>query len=85
MTTTSIPNLMLQPITDCLTPEVARRVVEAKLDPATQTLIDELANKANRGCLSDDERAQYAEFVEYIDIVGIFKAKARSVLNRNSS
>jgi hypothetical protein len=84
MTTTSAAELMLQPIADCLTPEVAQRIVDARLDPATQARIDTLAAKANRGNLSEEERAQYAEFVEYIDLVGIFKAKARRVLNRQA-
>lgn len=71
---------MLQPIADCLTPEVAQRIVDARIDPATQAQIDELAAKANRGTLTEEEHAQYAEFVECIDLVGIFKAQARRIL-----
>lgn len=85
MTTTHIPDLMLQPIANCLTPEVARRIVDASLDPTVQSQIDQLAIKANRGTLSEEEQASYAEFVEYIDLIGIFKAKARRILNRQAS
>lgn len=73
---------MLQPLTDCLTPEVASRIVASHLDGETQARIDELAAKANRGELSQEERDEYSEFVEYIDLVGIFKAKARLLLGR---
>ena len=85
MSTISIPDLMLQPITDCLTPEVAQRIVDARLDPTTQAHIDELASKANRGTLSEEESTQYVEFVEYIDLIGLFKAKARRVVKRQAS
>ena len=35
--------------------------------------------------LSDDERSEYEEFVEAIDLIGILQAKARAVLMRNAS
>ena len=82
MSTASVAEQMLQPVTDCLTPEVAERIVSAHLGAQTQARIDELAAKANRGTLSDDERAEYAQFVEYIDLVGIIKAKARRLLGQ---
>jgi hypothetical protein len=82
MSTLTVSERMLQPVTACLTPEVARRIVDARLDAETQTRIDELARKANRGTLTADERDEYAEFVEYIDLIGVFKAQARLVLHR---
>jgi len=74
---------MLQPVTDCLTPEVARRIVDAHLDAGTQAKIDELAGKANRGTLTPEEREEYAQFVEYIDLLGIIKARARLLLDQH--
>ena len=44
--------------------------------------VDELAEKANEGTLTDEERAEYAEYVEWGDVVGIFKARARIILQR---
>jgi hypothetical protein len=85
MVTLSIPERMLQPVTDCLTPAVARRIVDARLDADTQARIDELAQKANQGTLSAHERDEYAEFFEYIDLVGIIKAKARLLLRQRDS
>jgi hypothetical protein len=59
---------MLQPVTDALTPEAARQIAEAQLDPETQARIDELAAKADSGELSEEERAEYAPFLDGIDL-----------------
>ncbi|MEX0866689.1 MAG: hypothetical protein WD030_04975 [Pirellulales bacterium] len=82
MSTVSVAEQMLQPATDCLTPEVAQRIVSARLGAATQARIDELATKANQGALSEEERDEYAQFVEYIDLLGVIKAKARRMLRQ---
>jgi hypothetical protein len=83
MSIASVSQQMLQPLTDCLTPEVAERIVDARLDQETQSRIDALARKANRGILSDAERDEYSQYVEYIDLVAIVKAKARSLLRQS--
>lgn len=79
----SVIDDILAPVADCLTPDVARRLTEMRLNPGTQTRIDELAEKANEGLLTPDERAEYADIVEGLDFVGILKAQARSVVARN--
>ncbi|WP_254511564.1 hypothetical protein [Anatilimnocola floriformis] len=79
---TNIAELFLEPIANCLTPEVAQRIVDTRVDPATQAHIDQLARKANSGTLTPSEHAEYAEIVEYIDLVAIFKAKARQRISK---
>jgi hypothetical protein len=81
----TILDQFLDPLADCLTKEAATRILQLSLDPQTQARIDELARKANEGELSSEEREEYAEFVEGIDLIGILKAKARLVLARNRS
>lgn len=76
---------LLEPVLDCLTPDVAQRMVDTKVDQQTQAHIDELAEKANEGELTDAERSEYESCVEAIDLVAILKAKARRVLARHSS
>jgi hypothetical protein len=71
-------------LADCITPDVARRIEEIHLDPQAQVRIDELARKANRGVLTDEERAQYEDFIEAMDLLGIFQAKARFALSQKS-
>ncbi len=75
----------LRPFTECLTPEVAQRIVNLQLDPQSQSRLDELAAKANEGQLTDDERQEYEEFVEGIDLMGILKARVRTVLAQSVS
>ena len=80
--TFNVSERMLQLVIDCLTPEVAHQIVSSRLDSETQARIDELAAKANRGTLTEEERNEYSQFVEYIALVGIIKAKARLLLSR---
>jgi hypothetical protein len=83
-TSTGILDQVLDPLADCLTPEVARRILAVSLEPTRQARIDELAAKSNEGLLSEDERREYAEYVEAMDLVGILKATARLALSRHS-
>jgi hypothetical protein len=58
MTTYSVSDRMLRPVTNCLTLDVARRILDSRLDDDTQSRIDELARKANRGTLTEDENVR---------------------------
>ena len=73
---------VLDPFTDCLTPEVARRIAGVRADTQTQTRFDELADKAIEGQLSETERAEYDKFREAFHFVTILQAKARNLLDR---
>jgi hypothetical protein len=73
---------ILGSITESLTPELAERILQFRLDAETQSRIEVLAEKANEGLLSEDERAEYLEYIEAMDWVGILKAKACAVLGR---
>ncbi len=77
----SVLDRFLDPVADCLTPEVAQRIANLRLDPALQSRLDDLAGKANEGKLTADEQREYEEYVEGIDIVGVLKAKARLSLS----
>src|SRR4051812_23693422 len=79
--TTEILNNILDPVTDCLTPEVAQKILAVRLDPRVQARLDELAEKANEGLLTDVEREEYALYIEALDLVAIVKAKARAALS----
>jgi hypothetical protein len=73
---------LLEPVTQILTPGVAHDLAEMRADPQLQIRMDELAQKANRGLLTDAEAREYREYVEAIDFIGILQAKARLVLAR---
>jgi hypothetical protein len=76
---------LLEPVTHCLTPEVARRLVELRADSAIQERLDVLADKNTEGELSPDERAEYETYVRALDFIAILQAKARRLLADNTS
>ena len=69
----------LDPITECFTPDVARKVADIKADPSVQHRIDELARKANEEQLTDDEAAEYDAYIQAMDFLAVIQAKARAV------
>ena len=77
---TAILDRVLEPITDCLTPDVAARLVGLRADTQTQARVDELAEKANEGTLSTEERVEYDRYRDAFHFVTILQAKARKLL-----
>ncbi len=72
---------MLEPLAACLTPEVAQRIVDVRLDdPSTLQRLEYLREKANEGTLTDEERVEYEGFVEGNDLLMLIREQARSVL-----
>jgi hypothetical protein len=78
----TILDRVLEPITDCLTPDVAAKLVALRADDQIQARVDELADKANEGTLSTDERAEYERYRDAFHFVTILQAKARKLLTR---
>ena len=73
---------LFDPIAQCLTPEVARALVNLRAQPDVQARIDELAEKCNEGVLTPVEHAEYRDIVEAIDFISLLQAKARARLSR---
>ena len=63
-----------------LTPEAARVFADWRVPRATQDRIDELADKANEGELTPEEREEYESVVQAGNLVSILRAKSRAVL-----
>jgi hypothetical protein len=68
---------LLEPLSRCLDAESARRVIAWRVDSAVQSKIDALAERANDGLLSEDERAEYEALINATDFISILKLKAR--------
>lgn len=83
MSTTSYLDRFLEPVTDALTPEVARALADLRADPELEGHIEELRCKANEGTLTPDEEAEYKDFVEAVDVISIIQAKARQFLAKH--
>jgi hypothetical protein len=74
---------LFEPFSRCLDEESARRVAEFRVDAAVQARVDLLAERANDGVLSDEERTEYEAFINAADFISILKLKARRHLESN--
>ena len=78
---TTLLDRLIEPFAECLTIEAARKVAALRADDAMQARVDELASKANRGTLTDDERAEYDQHLAAFHFVTMMQAKARRLLH----
>ena len=78
MSVTTVLDQFLDPLSRCLDAESARRVVALGVSAPVQERIDALAERANEGSLSDEERAEYEASINAADFVSILQLKARS-------
>jgi hypothetical protein len=77
---TTLLDRLAEPFAECLTPEAARKVAALRADDAMQARVDELAEKANRGTLTDAEGAEYDRYLAAYHFVTVMQAKARRLL-----
>ena len=75
---------LFDPVGECLTPEVASKLVALRASPKIQARMDELAEKSNDGTLTVEERALYESYLRGINFIGVLQAKARRVLSGDS-
>ena len=76
---------VFDPISECLTPEVARRIASLRATPEIQRRLDEFADRSNDGTLSTEERAEYESWVRAVNVLGVLQAKARKVVAASES
>jgi hypothetical protein len=82
---TSILAQLLEPIAQCMTPELAQRIADLRASPEAQARIDELADKCNEGELTPAEAAEYDSYVDAIDLIAVLQAQARDVLKAHGA
>lgn len=75
---TNLLNRIVDPLADCLSREVAERIVNLRAEADVQQRIDELAN---RGRLSEEQKAEYDEYLSAFHFVTMLQARARHQLN----
>jgi hypothetical protein len=83
MSTVSQPSpleRLLEPLAAGLTSEMAQYIAAFRADADVQQRIAELAEKANEGELTEQERREYEEFVEAGTLIAILQSKARKRL-----
>ena len=71
---------ILDPVAQCFTPEVAKRVAELRADPAVQARIEELAEKCNEGTITPEEMAEYDAYIQAMDVVAVLQKQARILI-----
>jgi hypothetical protein len=71
---------ILDPVAQCFTPEVAKRVAELRADSAVQARIEELADKCNEGTITPEEMAEYDAYIQALDVVAVLQKKARTLI-----
>ena len=74
---------LLDPLSRCLDAGSARRVAEFRVAPPVQERIDALAERANEGLLTEDERSEYEAIINAADFISILKLKAQRSLKPN--
>lgn len=77
----SLLDQLIDPLSDCLTPEVARRIADLRAGPKLQSRIDDLADKANAGTLTLRERSDYEQYVRFWQFITLLQLKARDRLD----
>ncbi len=71
---------ILDPVVACFTREVAQRVVSLRAAPEVQARLDLLAEKCNEGLLTADETAEYAAYLQAMDVLAVLQQQARALL-----
>jgi len=74
---TSTLDRLLDPVGRCLTPEVAKALVDLRADSQFQARLDELADKNTAGLLTPDERAEYDLYLSALSVVTVLQSMAR--------
>jgi hypothetical protein len=78
--TTTLFDRFVEPVAECLTPEAAQKIAALTADAATQAHIDDLAEKANWGTLTESEKADYDRYLAAFHFITILQARARQML-----
>jgi hypothetical protein len=70
-------NQVLDPLASSLNQEAARSILGVHIDPEIEARVAVLAERANEGDLTREERDEYLCYTEAADLLAIFKLKAK--------
>ena len=76
---------LLDPLGECMTPEVAQKVIRLRASATANERMLVLADKAAAGTLSADEREEYEACVSAGTFIAVLQAKARNIIRRNGA
>jgi hypothetical protein len=72
----SFMDRVLDPLASCLNSEAVESIRNLQIDFTIQERVAALAELANEGKLTPEERDEYLSYVEAADLLAIFKLKA---------
>jgi hypothetical protein len=81
---TAVLARLLEPVTESLNTEAARKLIRLKADKKTQARVNKLAAKCNEGMLTPAEHAEYERYVAVGNLIAILQAKARLILAKTA-
>ena len=76
---------ILDPLGECMTPEVARRVIHLRASAEANIRMQILAAKSAQGTLSEEEREEYESWVSAGTFIAILQAKARKIVGQSGA
>ena len=82
---TAVLDGLLDPLSRCLDAESARRITEFHIAPEVQARVDVLAEQANDGALTEEEKTEYEAFINAADFISVLKLKAKRQLTASAS
>jgi hypothetical protein len=66
---------LLESFSRCIDADSSRRLAAFNISAEAQARVDELAEKANEGALTETERGEYEAFISAADFISILKLK----------
>ena len=85
MSAAALLDELFDPLARCLNADAAQRVADLRVSPIVQERVDWLAQRANEGTLTEDERNEYEALINASDFIAILKSKATRSLQPNIS
>lgn len=71
---------LLEPFAQCLDAESARRVADFRIAAPVEQRVHELAERANEGLLTSEERSEYEALINAAEFIQILRLKAQEQL-----
>ena len=71
----------MSPVANCLDIDALKALVELRASPVAAERISWLAERANEGLLTVEEKAEYESCVMFANFLGVLQSKARKKLS----
>jgi hypothetical protein len=79
-TTSPVLDQLVEPLSQCLTPESAKRLLKLKASRRLAARAAHLAEKSSAGALTAIERSEYENYVSFSTFIALLKSKVRRQL-----